>query len=110
MKVLRPPLIGLLLLLMVTFSIKNAYPVRVGYFNLIDSFEIPLFLLVLTSVLVGMFIGTMVDLIKRYRLRKAIRSQQRLMGELQKELTSLRNRVFSIPSHTENASECRDDG
>ena len=101
MKVLRPPLIGLLLLLMVTFSIKNAYPVRVGYFNLIDSFEIPLFLLVLTSVLVGMFIGTMVDLIKRYRLWKAIRGQQRVMGELQKELTSLRNMVFTISSRTD---------
>jgi len=109
MKVLRPPLIGLLLLLMVTFSIKNAYPVRVGYFNLIDSFEIPLFLLVLTSVLVGMFIGTMVDLIKRYRLRKAIRGQQRVMGELQKELTSLRNMVFTISSRTQNPSESPDD-
>ena len=85
MKMIKTFLLSLLLILIITFSIKNAGPVSVRYFGLTKDFEIPLFLPVLLSLSLGMFVGLVLDLIKRHHLRKAIRRQQKLMGELQKK-------------------------
>jgi len=97
MKILKTLLFGLLLLIIITFSMKNAGYVRLGYFSVIHQFEIPLFLLVLLSILFGMFMGAVVDLIKRHRVKKGIRRRQKVMDELQKELRSLRSLIFSGP-------------
>ena len=85
MKMIKTFLLSLLLILIVTFSIKNAGYVSVRYFGLTKDFEIPLFLPVLLSFSLGMFVGVILDLIKRHQSRKAIRRQQKLMGELQKK-------------------------
>jgi uncharacterized integral membrane protein len=90
MKVLKTLVVGMLLTLVITFSMKNAGNVRLKYFNVMDPLEIPLFLLILVSIAFGMFIGAMADLMIRRRLKKAIRGEQRAMDELQKAVGSLR--------------------
>ncbi len=95
MKILKRLLFGLLLLLILSVSVKNAGNVRFRYFGLIDSFEIPLFLVLLLSGLLGTFTGAIVGSINRYRLEKTIRRQREIMGKLQAEVSSLRNLTFS---------------
>ncbi len=85
MKMIKTLLLSLLLILIITFSIKNAGYVSVRYFSLTDDFEIPFFFLVLLSFSLGMFAGMILDLARRHQLRRAIRRQQKLMGEFQKE-------------------------
>jgi uncharacterized integral membrane protein len=95
MRIVRTLLFGVLLVAVITFSIKNAENVAVSYFGMIDGFEIPLFLIILLSILLGIFIGAMVDLFKRYQLKKAIQRAQRIMEEFQKEIRSVRNRSLT---------------
>jgi uncharacterized integral membrane protein len=104
MKALKTVLFGLLFVVLITFSMKNAGNVRFKYFDVIDSFEAPLSLLVLLSILLGMLVGAMVDLIMRRQLKKAIRRQQQIMDELQKELIALR-RVILVDSMEENGKQ-----
>jgi len=89
MRILRTLLLGLFFVFILTFSAKNAGYVRIRYFSMIDDFEIPLFLLTLLSLSLGVFGGAIVDLFCRQRLRRAIRRQQKLMDQLQKEHRSL---------------------
>ncbi|NIQ38060.1 MAG: DUF1049 domain-containing protein [Proteobacteria bacterium] len=91
MRIVRTLLLGLLLVAVITFSIKNAENVAVSYFGMIDGFEIPLFLLILSSLLLGIFVGAMIDLFKRYQLKKAIQRAERIMEELQTEIRSVRS-------------------
>ena len=95
MRILRMLLFCLLVVVVVTFSIKNPGYVRVGYFTVVEPFEVPLFLVILLGLLLGVFAGTMVDLARSHRLKKAIRKQQRIMDQLQKELKTLRHRVLT---------------
>ena len=95
MKVLKTLLFGLLLLAIITFSLRNTESVRFGYFSVIDSFEVPLFLLILLSIFLGMLIGAVADLIGRHRLRRAVRRQQRIRYALQKELIASRNLLLT---------------
>jgi len=100
MKILKTLLFGLLLIVVITFSMKNGGNVEIGYFNVIDAFEIPLFLVILLSILFGILIGTMADLMKRNELKKAIRRQQKVMDGLQKEVRSLRDLTLGGPKET----------
>lgn len=97
MKVLKTVLFGLLAFVIISFSIKNAGNVRFRYFHLIDSFETPLFFLILVSIVLGMLVGAVLDLIRRYQLKKAIRREQKVMDELQKEVSTLRNLILTGP-------------
>jgi len=99
MRLVKTLLIGLFLIVVITFSIKNAGNVTVRYFGLIGTLEIPLFLVVLVAIFLGMFIGAMVDLLKRHRLKKAIQRAQRRMDELQGEIISVRKLMQSGPKN-----------
>ncbi len=89
MRILKTLLFGLLLTIIITFSLKNCQNVKIRYFDVMSPFEVPLFLLVLLLVALGVFVGTMMDLVKRQRLEKAIRKEQKVMDELQEEFKSL---------------------
>ncbi len=95
MRLVKTLLLGLFLIAVITFSIKNAGNVTVKYFGLIDTLEIPLFLVVLVAIFLGMFIGAMVDLLRRYRLKKAIQMTQRRMDQIQGEIISVRKLMQS---------------
>jgi uncharacterized integral membrane protein len=95
MRILKVLLFCFLVIVVVAFSIKNPGYVRVGYFTVVDPFEVPLFLVILLGLLLGVFTGTMVDLARGYRLKRAIRRQQRIMDNLKKELKTLRHSVLT---------------
>lgn len=105
MKIRNVLLLGVLLATIITFSMKNAENVTVRYFGVIDAFQIPLFLLILLSAFLGIFVGTMVDLVKRYQLRKAIEREEKAMDELRQQVRSLRDQRLT-GSTDEKGQEC----
>jgi uncharacterized integral membrane protein len=95
MIVLKTLLLGLLLAGIIGFSIKNARLVQLRYFWFIDSFDVPLFLLVLLSITLGLFAGAMIDLAKRRRLRKVIHRQEKLAKKLREGIRLCRDLAFT---------------
>ena len=51
---------------------------------------LPLFLVVLGSVFLGIFIGLLSDIYRRFQLKKTLRQKQKTIERLEKELQSLR--------------------
>ena len=52
---------------------------------------VPLFLTILCSVLLGVLIGGVSDVYKRFMLKKSLRKSQKTIEKLEKEIESLRS-------------------
>jgi uncharacterized integral membrane protein len=51
---------------------------------------LPLFVVVLCSIFVGIFIGLLGDVYRRFKLKKTLRQKQKTIERLEKEVQSLR--------------------
>ena len=91
MRILKTLLIISSFMLVVTFSMQNHGNGSIRYFNIISPLEIPLFLLVLLSIFLGIVVGGMADLVRRYQLRRTIRGQRKTIDQLQREMRGMRN-------------------
>jgi hypothetical protein len=60
--------------------------------------EIPLFLAILLSVLVGILIGGSVDFYRHFQLNRTLRQNQKTIERLEKEIQSLRVPSSETPS------------
>ncbi len=88
----------------ILFSIQNReevilrfglYPIRDGSW---ESPKIPLFLIILCSIFLGILIGGIADLYQHFRLKRAIRQNQRTIERLEREVESLRGPGLDQPS------------
>ena len=96
---------AILFLAAVLFSMLNMDPVtlRFGLYPLQEQVwfevpEIPLFLAILLSILLGIFIGGSADFYQRFRLKRTLRQNQRTIERLEKEIQSLRSPSSDMPS------------
>jgi uncharacterized integral membrane protein len=71
------------------------YPIRNDIWELP---KIPLFLIIICSVFLGVFIGGIADLYQRFRLKKAIRQNEKIIERLEREVESLRSPGLNQPS------------
>ena len=69
----------LVMVLLITFSVKNSHHVELTYFGL--NVSCPAYLLVLIPFFLGVICGNMLDIVKRFKLKNEIR---RLRRELEK--------------------------
>lgn len=80
--------------LAVHFSIQNRDEVTLRYsFLNYQEFElphIPLFLVILSSIFLGLLIGGIGDLYSRLQLKKGLRQSQKIIEKLEREIQSLR--------------------
>ncbi len=60
--------------------------------------EVPLFLVILVSILFGIVIGGLGDLYRHFQLKRTIRQNQKAIGRLEKEIQSLRGPGLDQPS------------
>ncbi len=60
--------------------------------------KIPLFLVILCSVLLGILIGGLGNLYKHFQLKRTIRQNQKAIERLEREIQSLRGPVLDQPS------------
>jgi uncharacterized integral membrane protein len=81
----------------VLFSMMNMDPVRLRFslFPLhehpwFETPEIPLFLAILISILLGIVIGGTADFTQRFRLKRMVRQNQKTIERLEREIQSLR--------------------
>jgi uncharacterized integral membrane protein len=89
----------------ILFSIQNKDEVilRFGLYPLRNDqwFEVsrvPLFLVILCSVFLGVLIGGIGDLYRRFRLKNALRRNQKTIESLEREIQSLRGLGLEQPS------------
>jgi len=89
----------------ILFSIQNKDEVilRFGLYPLRNDqwFEVsrvPLFLVILCSVFLGVLIGGIGDLYRRFRLKNALRQNQKKIESLEREIQSLRGLGLEQPS------------
>ena len=73
----RYVLLVLVLLFLVTFSVKNSHPVRLTYYFQIEIAEIPLYLLIYLCVLLGGVVALVGGYPSRHRLKKSLKSLER---------------------------------
>jgi uncharacterized integral membrane protein len=89
------------------FSIQNQDPVTLRFVLLpmenyqwfeIPKVPLPLFLVILCSIFLGILIGGVGDLYRRFQLKKSLRQNQKTIERLEREIQSLRGPGLDQPS------------
>ncbi len=90
MKLIKTLIVAVLFLLAITFALQNQQAVTLNYYGLIPPFDVPVFLLVFFSVLLGILIAGFGDIYVRYSLRIRARRCEKQLKACRKELEELR--------------------
>lgn len=91
-KVGKTIFLTLLFILGITFAMENTGWVVLRYYFGLETPPIPIFLLVLFSVLLGVFLVGVGFIIDEWSLRKALREKEREIASLERELQPYRER------------------
>ncbi|MBI3059794.1 MAG: LapA family protein [Deltaproteobacteria bacterium] len=91
-KLAKAIFLTLLFILGITFATENTGWVVLRYYFGLETPPIPIFLLVLFSVLSGVFLAGVGFLIDERSLKKALREKEREITSLQKEMQPYRER------------------
>lgn len=93
--------LSLVILFAIHFSLQNTKELTLQYSLLNYHWEIiplPLFLIIFISIFLGVMIGGLGDLYKRFQLKRAIRKSQKTIEKLEKEIQGLRGLGSNPPS------------
>lgn len=91
-KVGKTIFLTLLFILGITFAMENTGWVVLRYYFGLETPPIPIFLLVLFSVLLGVFLAGVGFIVDEWFLRKTLREKEREIASLEKELQPYRER------------------
>ena len=91
-------IILIVLIILVTFGIKNNETMILQYYFQLSSMPVPVYAVVYVSLLVGIFIGMVVGISARFTQRKTIK-------ELQKENRSLKDKITKPVDEEPTAEE-----
>ncbi len=104
MKWTKTLLTMIIFILVILFSLQNKDEVvlRFGLYPIQDDVwelpQLPLFLIILCSVFVGVLIGGIGDLYQRFKLKKALRQNEKMIQKLSGEIEALRTSGAEPPS------------
>jgi uncharacterized integral membrane protein len=77
------------------FSMQNRDEVILRYsfqdYLCFENLKVPLFLVILCSIFLGVLIGGLGDLYRRFQLKRSLRQSQRTVERLEKEVQTLRS-------------------
>jgi len=90
-KFLKTVFLTLLFIAGITFSAENTQPFVVRYYFGLETPPMPLFLLILFSVLLGVFLAGVGFVFDRWSLKKALREKDREITALEKQLKFYRD-------------------
>ena len=95
----------LILIVSIFFCLQNTEPVMIRFglspfsdYQLFERPNVPLFLVILCSVVLGILIGGLGNLYKHFQLKKTIRQNQKAIERLEREIQSLRGPSLDQPS------------
>jgi uncharacterized integral membrane protein len=97
-RLLKTVAITLLFIVGITFAMENNEPVGLRYFGW-ESRPIPIFLIVLVSVLFGVLLAGFGFLFDQWSLKRALREKDGEIEVLESELRASRERERPIESH-----------
>jgi uncharacterized integral membrane protein len=84
------------------FSIQNRDEVTLRYsiqnYQWFEVSRLPLFLVILCSVFLGVLIGGIGDLYRRFQLKNTLRQNKKTIERLEREIQSLRGHGLDQPS------------
>jgi uncharacterized integral membrane protein len=89
-KVLKTIFLALLFILGITFSTENTGSVVLRYYFGLESPPVPLFLLVLFSIVLGIVLAGVMFILDERSLKKALRERERQITLLENELKPYR--------------------
>lgn len=69
-----------IILFFVTFSLSNSQSIQLNFFGILVS-PIPISLLILISFLVGIVLGSILDVVERFSLKKEIKKLKNQLDE-----------------------------
>jgi uncharacterized integral membrane protein len=89
-KVLKTIFLALFFILGITFSMQNVDPIVLRYYFGLETPPLPLFLLVMFSILFGVVLAGAGFLVDQWSLRRALREKERQVAALETELKPYR--------------------
>jgi uncharacterized integral membrane protein len=96
LKVIKVVFFTLLFIVGITFSMENTQEVVLKYYFGIETPRVPVFLLVLFSVLLGVLFAGVGFLVDERSLKRAVREKEREIASLERELRPYRERERGI--------------
>jgi len=100
LKVVKTVFFTLLFILGITFAMENTGWVVLRYYFGLETPPVPIFLLVLFSVLLGVLLVGLGFICDEWSLRKALREKERQIASLEKELQPYRERERAVEGTT----------
>jgi len=86
LRLIKTLFITLLFILAITFSTQNLSPVAIHYFFEGFNLTIPLYLLVLVSILIGVILAGFGLIIDSMKFRKMLKEKESIIRELKKKI------------------------
>jgi len=113
MRLIKTLIIAVFFIVAITFALQNQQAVTLNYYGVIPPFDVPVFLLVFFSVLLGILIAGFGDIYVRYSLRIRARRCEKQLKACQKELEELKQaraeaEAASLPENTGEAGESKE--
>jgi len=96
LKVAKTIFFTLLFILGITFAMENTGWIVLRYYFGLESPPVPIFLIVLFSVLLGVILAGVAFIVDEWSLRKALREKEREIASLEKELQPYRERERTV--------------
>jgi uncharacterized integral membrane protein len=83
---IKAALLVIVLVVLVTFGIKNNGLIRLHYYFDTHSMEIPIYALVYVSIIIGIFVGMLVGINSRFNQRRRIKTLEKENRELKSKV------------------------
>jgi len=101
---LKVTVLVIVLLFLTTFGVKNSQPMRLYYYFDIETFELPFFALLYICIAIGIFLGMIVGVSRRFNLGRTVKDLERENRQLkEKTKEEVKPEEPSIPSPIEGA-------
>ena len=94
----------ILLLFLTTFSVENNQPVQLKYYFNIQLTEIPLYAVVYVLLILGIIIGLLMGVSKRFSQSRSTRALQRENSDLKLKIRDLEEKKLEAPAETTTIS------
>ena len=96
----------IVLIILVTFGVKNSQSVQLHYYFNMVSVGIPVYVIVYLSIVIGIIVGMIVGIYSRFELRRKVRHLQRENRDLKvKVAAEEKEKEEPHPSPVENTDQ-----